>query len=144
MSSSSDANIQNLLDALTYAMQQDEDIEPYIKDSSVPREEVDSLVNVIQSLQTQLVPVEPSAKFCQRTAQRIDGNPSLCCGHESTPDASTSPYCMGDGSYSWLRRHCLSSLDGIRSTHAGHHRGTRDSLGFHTFSDFSQKPLDNF
>lgn len=73
MSSSSDVNMQNLLDAITVALQQDDDIEHLTKNSSVPREEMDRLVDVIQSLHTTLVPVEPSAKFADRLQSELMG-----------------------------------------------------------------------
>jgi len=73
MSSSSDAKMQNLLDALTVALQQDEDIEPIIKKSKVAREEADSLAHVIQSLHTTFTPVAPSAKFANNLQAELMG-----------------------------------------------------------------------
>lgn len=73
MSSSADVNMQNLLDAVTIALQHDDDIEHLIHNSSVPREEMDRLVNVIQSLHTSLVPVEPSAQFANRLQSELMG-----------------------------------------------------------------------
>lgn len=74
MSPSSEVNMQNLLDAVTIALQQDEDIEPIMKSSSVPREEADPLIRLIQSLQSQLVQVEPSAKFATRLHSEVMGS----------------------------------------------------------------------
>jgi len=73
MSSSSDAKMQNLLDALTVALQQDEDIEPIIKKSKVAREEVDGFTHVIKSLQTAFTPVTPSAKFANNLQAELMG-----------------------------------------------------------------------
>jgi len=63
MSSSSDAKMQDLLDAVTVALQHDDDIDKLIRKSSVPRDDVDSLVDMIHSLNSTLKPVQPSATF---------------------------------------------------------------------------------
>lgn len=73
MSSSSDVKMQNLLDAVTVALQHDDDIEQLLNNSPVPREEMDSLVNVIQSLHSSLVTVEPSAKFANKLHSEVMG-----------------------------------------------------------------------
>lgn len=73
MSSSSDANIQNLLDAITVALQQDDDIEPLLNNPPVPRQEIDSLVSLIQSLQSSLVSVKPSTQFADKLHSELLG-----------------------------------------------------------------------
>lgn len=73
MSSSADVNMQNLLDAITVALQHDDDIEHLTQNSPVPREEMDRLVDVIQSLHTTLVPVAPSAQFANRLQGELMG-----------------------------------------------------------------------
>ena len=73
MSSSSDTKMQNLLDAITVALQHDDDINPIIKKSSVSHEEVDSLASVIQSLHTAFTPVTPSAKFANNLQAELMG-----------------------------------------------------------------------
>ncbi len=65
--------MQDLLDAITFALQQDDDIESLIKQSAVPYSEAESLANVIQGLQAALVPVEPTAQFTEQLeAQLMD------------------------------------------------------------------------
>lgn len=73
MSSSSDVNMQNFLDAVTVALQHDDDIEYFVNTSPVPRDEMDSLVHVIQSLHDSLVAVEPSAKFANQLHDELMG-----------------------------------------------------------------------
>jgi len=73
MSSSSEVKTQDLLDAITVALQHDDDIEKVISKSSVPREDIDGLVDVIQSLNTTLTPVQPSAKFADRLHDELMG-----------------------------------------------------------------------
>ena len=63
--------MQNLLDAITAALQQDDDIEELIRQSSVPHSEADSLANVIQSLQAAFVPVEPTARFTEQLEAQL-------------------------------------------------------------------------
>ena len=65
--------MQNLLDAVTAALQHDDDIEAVISNSPVPRDEMDSLVNVIQSLHTNLILAEPSAKFANQLQSELMG-----------------------------------------------------------------------
>ena len=79
MSSSSDAKMQDFLDAVTVALQHDDDIETLIRKSSVPREEIDGLVEVIHSLNATLTPVQPSAEFAETVAWGIDGGTPECC-----------------------------------------------------------------
>ncbi len=74
MSSSSDVNMQNLLDAITVALQHDDDIETLIRKSAVPRDDVDGLIDVIQSLNTTLIPVQPSTKFANQLHSELMGN----------------------------------------------------------------------
>ena len=71
MTSSSDVNMQDLLDAITLALQQDDDIEPLIRQSAVPYSEAESLAGVIQSLQAALVPVEPTAQFTEQLEAQL-------------------------------------------------------------------------
>lgn len=78
MSSSSDAKMQNLLDAITAALQHDDDIEQLISKSTVSHEEADSLVHVIQSLHTTFAPVKPSTKFANNLqAELMGARPNL-------------------------------------------------------------------
>jgi hypothetical protein len=73
MDSSSDAKMQNLLDAITAALQHDDDIEQLISKSTVSHEDVDGLANVIQSLHTAFTPVKPSAKFANNLHAELMG-----------------------------------------------------------------------
>lgn len=73
MSSSSDAKLQDLLDAVTVALQHDDDIDALIHKSSVPHDEIDGLVDVIQSLNTRLTPVKPSAEFTAQLRGELMG-----------------------------------------------------------------------
>jgi hypothetical protein len=73
MSSSSDVKMQNLLDAITVALQHDDDIEQLISKSTVLREDVDGLTNVIQSLHTTFAPVKPSSKFANNLHAELMG-----------------------------------------------------------------------
>jgi len=73
MSSSSDVKMQDLLDAITVALQHDDDIDNLIKQSSVPREDIDNFVNIIQSLNTTFTPVKPSAKFANKLHNDLMG-----------------------------------------------------------------------
>lgn len=63
--------MQDLLDAITLALQQDDDIEPLIRQSAVPYSEAESLASVIQSLQAALVPVEPTAQFTEQLEAQL-------------------------------------------------------------------------
>ncbi len=65
MSASSDVNMQNLLDAIAAALQQDDDIEELIKQAAVPHDEAESLADLIQSLQAAFAPIEPAARFTE-------------------------------------------------------------------------------
>lgn len=71
MTSSSNVNMQDLLDAITLALQRDDDIEPLIRQSAVPYSEAESLAGVIQSLQAALVPVEPTAQFTEQLEAQL-------------------------------------------------------------------------
>lgn len=71
MNASSDVNMQNLLDAIAAALQQDDDIEELIKQSAVPHDEAESLADLIQSLQAALVPVEPTARFTEELEAQL-------------------------------------------------------------------------
>jgi hypothetical protein len=73
MSSSSDSKMQNLLDAITVALQHDDDIEPIINTSGVAHEDVNGFVSVIQSLNTTFTPVEPSSKFADNLQAELMG-----------------------------------------------------------------------
>lgn len=73
MSSTSDVKIQNLLDAVTSALQQDDNLEQVIEQHQVSREEVDTLIAVIRKLHKTLVGVEPSAKFATRLQNDLMG-----------------------------------------------------------------------
>lgn len=63
--------MQDLLDAITLALQQDDDIEPLMRQSAVPCGEAESLANVIQDLQAALVPVEPTAQFTEQLKAQL-------------------------------------------------------------------------
>ncbi|GEM_PF-1779085 len=73
MSSSSDVKMQALLDAVTVALQHDDDIDKIIRKSSIPREDVDGLVDVIHSLNANLIPVQPSAAFAEQLHSELMG-----------------------------------------------------------------------
>lgn len=73
MSSSSDAKMQNLLDAITAALQHDDDIEQLINNSTISHEEVDGLATVIQSLHTTFTSVDPSSRFASNLHAELMG-----------------------------------------------------------------------
>lgn len=73
MSSSSDATMQDLLDAVTVALQHDDDIDKLIRKSSVQREEIDGLVDVIHALNATLQPVQPSVDFAEQLRGELMG-----------------------------------------------------------------------
>ena len=63
--------MQDLLDEVTAALQQGDDIEALISQSSVPQGEAEGLVSVIQSLQATLVPLEPTAGFAEELGAQL-------------------------------------------------------------------------
>lgn len=65
--------MQNLLDAITVALQHDDDIEQLITKSAIAHEEVDGFIDVIQSLNQTLIPIQPSAKFANQLHSELMG-----------------------------------------------------------------------
>ena len=63
MTSSSDMNMENFFDAVTVAVQHEDDIEPLMNQAPDSNEEIDSIVGLIQTVHSTLVTVEPSNKF---------------------------------------------------------------------------------
>ena len=67
----SDANMQNLLDAITTALQQGEDVGDLTSQADMPPGDVEGLAILIQSLHAALTPVEPSAAFSEELAAQL-------------------------------------------------------------------------
>ncbi|MCC6802740.1 MAG: hypothetical protein IT319_07630 [Anaerolineae bacterium] len=66
--------LQNLLDAVTEAIINDgQDLDAIVQRYSVPRAEVEGLINVIRRLHVVLVGVRPSRRFAQRLRQELMG-----------------------------------------------------------------------
>lgn len=73
-SSLSDAQIENLLSAVTDALLAEEnDVDAIIHQYRVSRDDVNSLMNVIKKLHMALVGVQPSRRFVRRLKQDLVG-----------------------------------------------------------------------
>lgn len=58
--------MQELVDVITTSMQSGDGVESLIAKADAPPDELNEYVNIIQALQTSLVPQEPSADFSDR------------------------------------------------------------------------------
>ena len=72
----SDAQIQNLLSAVTDALLSGEaSLDQIVRDYDVPRERVEGVINVIRRLHTALTGVQPSRRFVRRLRIELVGEP---------------------------------------------------------------------
>jgi len=66
--------LENLLTAVTEAiLHEEQDLETIVSRYSVPRSELEGLINTIQHLHVALVGVRPSRRFAQRLRQELMG-----------------------------------------------------------------------
>ena len=65
MSSSSDVHAQDLLDAITVALQTGDDIDALMRQSEASSVDVEEFAAIIQSLHAALTPVEPRSEFSE-------------------------------------------------------------------------------
>ncbi len=66
MNSTSDVRMQDLLDCVTKALQQGDDVETFVQHASLPHDDVDALVGIISGLEASLIPVQPRAEFADQ------------------------------------------------------------------------------
>jgi type VI protein secretion system component VasF len=70
--------LQNLLDALTEAIIDDEqNLDLIVSRYSVPRAEIEGLIKLVRRLHVNLIGVRPSRRFAQRLRQDLMGQPQM-------------------------------------------------------------------
>lgn len=75
--SAADAKMDELLDALTVAMQQGDEVESLLSEPPLAADEAAGLAALIQRLCAGLVPVQPRAEFVEETRrQLLDSRPA--------------------------------------------------------------------
>ena len=71
MDGKTDVEMRELLDDITSAVQQRQDVERLARQSSLPRADVDGLVEIISELDSTLIPIEPRAEFADHLRSQL-------------------------------------------------------------------------
>ena len=86
MTSSSEIQTQDALDAVTSGVQTGDDLVELMGQSESPSAEVGELVGMIQALHSALTPVEPRSEFIESLrAELIDGRPGVVARVQQMP-----------------------------------------------------------